>query len=97
MSVFVIVDISIKNPEEYKQYIAEITPSLQKYQGRYWVRGGDPETLEGAWQSSRIVIMEYPDRDTARAWLHAPDLKAIHDKRRKNAHFCNMIICDTLE
>ena len=96
MSAFVIVDISIKNLEEYKQYIEEITPSVAAYQGRYMVRGGSPETLDGEWQSSRIVIMEYPDRATAKAWLNAPDLQATHNKRRNNANYCNMILCDSL-
>jgi len=60
MSAFVIVDISVKNEMAYQEYIAEITPSVAAYNGKYLVRGGKPQTLDGNWQSSRIVIMEYP-------------------------------------
>ena len=96
MSVFVIVDISVKNEPEYKKYIELITPSVAAYGGRYLVRGGNPEALDGEWQSSRIVVMEYPDRDTARAWLNDDKLKGVHDMRRDNSYYCNMIVCDSL-
>jgi len=96
MSAFVIVDISVKNEMAYQEYIAEITPSVAAYNGKYLVRGGKPQTLDGNWQSSRIVIMEYPSRDRAIEWLEAEELRAIHDKRRQNSHYCNMIVCDSL-
>ncbi|WP_018416398.1 DUF1330 domain-containing protein [Teredinibacter turnerae] len=94
MSAYIIVDIAIKNETEYKKYITAITPSVTQYGGRYLVRGGNPETLDGSWQSSRMVVMEYPDRATAVAWLEAAELSSIHQMRRDNAHFCNMIVCD---
>ncbi|WP_086933681.1 DUF1330 domain-containing protein [Agarilytica rhodophyticola] len=94
MSAFVIVDIAIKNEVEYKKYIELITSSVAEYGGSYRVRGGSPETLDGSWTSERIVIMEYPNREIAKAWLNDEKLKAIHNMRRQNAHYCNMILCD---
>lgn len=96
MSVFVIVDIAIKNETEYKKYIDLITPSVKKYNGEYRVRGGGPETLDGEWKSERIVVMQYESRDIAKAWLNDPDLIALHDMRRNNSYYCNMIVCDVL-
>lgn len=97
MSAFVIVDIEVSNETEYRRYIEMITPSVREYNGRYLVRGGQPETLDGEWTSSRIVVMEYPDRATAKAWLAAPELADIHNLRRANSSKCNMIVCDTLD
>lgn len=94
MSAFVIVDIRVKNPDEYRRYIERITPSVSRYGGRYLVRGGSPQTLDGDWASERIVIMEYPSRAQAQAWLEDPALKPIHDMRRANSHYCNMLLCD---
>lgn len=96
MSVYLIVDIAIKNEREYRKYIELITPSIALYGGQYRVRGGEPETLDGDWRSERIVVMEYPDRDSAKAWLNDENLAAIHAMRRDNAYRCNMIVCDTL-
>ena len=91
---FVIVDIEVTNPDEYKKYIEQITPSVLARNGRYVVRGGKPETLDGEWQSERIVIMEFSSRESAKEWLNAPELQHIHTMRRKNSSKCNMIVCD---
>lgn len=94
MSAFIIVDIAIKNEMEYKKYIELITPSVAQYGGKYCIRGGTPETLDGNWTSERIVVMEYPNREIAKAWLNDEKLRPIHDMRRQNAQRCNMIVCD---
>ena len=96
MSAFVIVDIAIENEAQYSKYIALITPSVAAYGGRYRVRGGRPETLDGDWHSERIVVMEFPNRETAKAWLADESLADIHNMRRANASRCNMIVCDTM-
>ncbi len=97
MSAYVIVDIEINNLEEYQVYISRITPSVANYGGHYVVRGGQPETLDGDWESKRIVVMFFPDKATAKAWLNDPALKAIHQMRRENASKCNMIVCDGVD
>jgi len=96
MKAVVIVDIEITNLAEYKEYISLVTPSVVALGGRYLVRGGNPETLDGDWESSRIVVMEFPSRNIAKRWLNSPELVDIHDMRRNNASKCNMIVCDML-
>ncbi len=97
LTAYIIVDIEINDSDSYKEYIRLITPTLKKYSGRYLVRGGDPETLDGEWRSKRIVVMQYPSRKVAKSWLNDPDLKSIHDMRRRNSKKCNMILCDGIE
>lgn len=97
MSAFVIVDIKVRNPTEYSRYIELITPSVAQYQGRYLVRGGKPQTLDGDWVSERIVIMEYPSREKAQAWLTDPTLVDIHNMRRENSYQCDMLLCDGVD
>ncbi|MBD0368870.1 MAG: DUF1330 domain-containing protein [Flavisolibacter sp.] len=56
MPAFVIVDVQIDEPEEYEEY-KKLTPaSFAAYEGKFIVRGGKTETLEGSWQPQRIVI-----------------------------------------
>ena len=97
--VLVIVDIEIdpSKIEAYKEYIELITPYVFEYGGKYHVRGGNPQTLDGDWYSSRMVVMEYPSKDAAINWLTDEEIKSIHDMRRKNSTRCNMIICDKVE
>ncbi|QIL88478.1 DUF1330 domain-containing protein [Microbulbifer sp. SH-1] len=97
MSAFVIVDIKIRNPDEYRRYIELITPSVANYGGRYLVRGGKPQTLDGGWISERIVIMQYPSRERAQAWLADPALADIHNMRRNNSYQCDMLLCDGVD
>ena len=82
----VIVDLDVIDPEKHKEYIELITPSVLERGGKYLVRGGSPETLDGHWQSTRIVIMQFPDREIAQAWLNDPELEKIHKyaKRQYN-------------
>ena len=58
--------------------------------GRFVVRGGDYETREGTWQPQRIVILEFPDIATARAWYDSPEYQAILPIRQANSH-CNFL------
>ncbi|WP_317930047.1 DUF1330 domain-containing protein [Halioxenophilus sp. WMMB6] len=97
MKAAVIVDIEVTNPTIYKEYIELITPSVFARGGRYLVRGGNPQTLDGNWQSSRMVVMEFPSREVAVGWLEDESLSDIHNMRRNNSSKCNMIICDMIE
>lgn len=97
MKAAVIVDIEVKNTDEYKKYIQLITPSVLNRGGQYLVRGGSPETLDGDWVSSRMVVMQFPSKEIAKSWLNAPELAEIHNMRRNNSSKCNMIVCDMTE
>jgi uncharacterized protein (DUF1330 family) len=73
MSAFVIVEIEIRNPETYERYKQLAPPSIAAYGGRYVVRGGEVETLEGNWKPARLVILEFPTTELARAWWASPE------------------------
>ncbi len=96
MSVLVIVDIKISELAPYQEYIRLITPHVHACGGRYLARGGNPRTLDGAWHAERIVVMEYPDAETAQAWLDDPEIAHIHQMRRDNSSQCNMILVDAV-
>lgn len=68
MKAYVIVDVRITDPEKYEAY-KKLTPgSLVPFEGKFIVRGGDTETLEGSWNPGRIVVLEFPSLAQARAW-----------------------------
>ncbi len=68
MPAFVVVDVDIKDPERYEEY-KRLTPgSLVPFGGRFVVRGGKTETLEGTWAPPRLVILEFPTVERAREW-----------------------------
>lgn len=93
MKAYVIVDVSITDPARYDDY-KKLTPgSLVPYEGKFVVRGGRAETLEGTWQPGRIVVLEFPSFEKAKAWWssegYAP-AKAL----RQSASVTQMIVVE---
>jgi uncharacterized protein (DUF1330 family) len=68
MPAYVIVETNVTDPEQYERYKAEAPASIAQYGGRYVARGGELAVFEGDWNPARIVILEFPDLDTAKAW-----------------------------
>jgi len=93
MPAYIIVDVNITDPSRYEDY-KKLTPaSLVPFQGKFIVRGGATETLEGSWSPGRIVVLEFPNIERAKAWWssagYAP-AKAI----RQAASVTQMILVD---
>jgi uncharacterized protein (DUF1330 family) len=86
MPAYIIVDVTITDPQEYEDY-KKLTPaSLAAYDGRFVVRGGAAETLEGDWQPGRIVVLEFPTAEQAKKWWDSPEYnpaKAIRQRAAK--------------
>lgn len=68
MSAYVLVEIEVLDAERYEAYKQLAPPAIAAYEGRYLVRGGEVETLEGDWSPKRIVILEFPSVAQAKAW-----------------------------
>ena len=73
MSAYVVVNITVHDPEPYAQYRAMAPPTIAKYGGRYVARGGATEVMEGDWTPNRLVLLEFPDVAAARAWWDSPE------------------------
>jgi uncharacterized protein (DUF1330 family) len=73
MTAYVMVQIAIDDPVVYERYKTLAPPSIAAYGGRYLVRGGPSEILEGTWQPPRLVILEFPTAARARAWWSSPE------------------------
>lgn len=73
MPAYVIANIQVNDPVRYEDYRRLVPPSIEKYGGRFVVRGGAVEALEGDWRPGRLVILEFPSVEQARAWWSSPD------------------------
>ena len=76
-----IAHADVSDPEGYKDYQAANAAALSKYGGRFLVRGGASEVVEGQ-QRSRQVIIEFKDYATAQACYHSPEYTAAKEKRK---------------
>jgi uncharacterized protein (DUF1330 family) len=85
MSAYVIVDIDIHDPAGYEEYKRQADATVSAYGGRYIVRGGKTEVFEGSWSPKRLVVLEFPSVERARAWLDSPEYGAIKGVRHRTA------------
>lgn len=85
MTVYVIVDNVVHNHEEYKKYLALVTPTVEQFGGHYVVRAGKIHMVDSEWKPDRLVIMAFPTVTEALAWVRSPELAPIHAMRRANA------------
>ena len=86
MPAYVIVQVDVHDPAAYERYKALTPGSLVPFNGRFVVRGGRTETLEGTWAPSRLVVLEFPDAEHARAWWSSPEYGPAKALRQSVAH-----------
>jgi uncharacterized protein (DUF1330 family) len=76
--VYVIASVTEAHDQDaLAEYRRRNTESVAAHGGRFVVRGGPVEVLEGTWEPLRIVVMEFPDTETARGWYESADYQAI--------------------
>jgi uncharacterized protein (DUF1330 family) len=81
MPAYLIVDCEVTDPERYEVYKQLAPPAIAKYGGRYLVRGGATTSLEGNWRPGRVVVLEFPDEETAKRFYASPEYSAARAKR----------------
>ena len=86
MAAYIVVDIDVHNPAAYEVYKIGVPAIIEQYGGRYLVRGGAVEVLEGDWQPARLVIVEFADTATAKAFLDAPEYAELRKARLASTH-----------
>ena len=81
MAAYVISAITITNPEQYEKYKPLAAAAVAKYGGRYLVRGGAFEVIEGAWAAPRTIVLEFESVEQARRWWFSPEYEAAKQVR----------------
>lgn len=96
MAVYLIVEVEITDPTEYAEYIKLVPPTIAAYGGKYRVRGGHAELLEGDDPPKRMVVLKFPSTERARAWLESPEYRPARDIRHRAAR-TRMVLVDGVE
>jgi uncharacterized protein (DUF1330 family) len=93
MAAYVIVDINVHDDPGMAEYRKLVPATVEKYGGRFAVRGGKFEVREGNWQPTRIVLLEFPSVDHARRWYDSPEYAPLLAMRLK-ASTAKLVIVD---
>ena len=92
MPGYVIFNIDVKKPNEYKEYVEKVTPIANKFGGKYIVRGGEAEVIEGTWTYPRTIIIKFPSYEKALEWYSSEEYKPIKKIRLDNSVSNGIII-----
>src|SRR5215472_7894205 len=93
MPAYIIVEIEILDPVGYEEYKELAGASVAKYGGKYIIRGGKTEVLEGGWQPKRIVVLEFESAKRAKEWLNCEEYREPRKMRHRTAR-ANMILVE---
>ena len=85
MAAYVIGDIEVTDQGTYDDYRKQVLATVQKYGGRFVVRGGKVEPLEGGWSPKRLVMLEFPSMEQAQKWYRSPEYAPLITLRQKAA------------
>ena len=85
MAAYIIAQLEVTNPAAFDHYRAQIPEVIAQYGGRYLVRGGHTETLEGEWHVPRLVVLEFPSMEQLQRFYHSPEYAPLIALRQKAA------------
>jgi len=91
---YIIVDMKISDPEQYKLYMAAAPAAVAAAGGEYLVRGGKFEALEGNWQPARVAMLRFPSYEKAKTFYDGEMYRAARAKRAGATEFFNMVLVE---
>ena len=94
MAAYIIADVKVSDPGKYKGYTALTPGAIAAAGGRFIVRGGQHETLEGSWTPNRVVVIEFPSYLQAKAFYESALYRAAREQRAGATESFNMIVVD---
>lgn len=93
MKGYVIGEVAVNNPAAYEEYRRQVLATIEKHGGRFLVRGGKVEGLEGAALAGRIVILEFPSFDQAASWYRSAEYAPLI-RMRQGASTARLILVE---
>jgi uncharacterized protein (DUF1330 family) len=96
LAAYVIYQGEVLDPVRYEEYRAHGAASIAAYGGRYVVRGGEFDVLEGDAPAGRTVVVEFPSRQAAIEWYHGPEYTAAR-AIREGAARARMYVIDGVD
>ena len=83
MAAYIVAQVKVHDPAAYQRYREAVTPLIDRFGGRFRVRGGELDVLEGDWPLPRLVIIEFQSKDAARLFYESPEYQKILPLRQR--------------
>jgi len=75
MAAYVIVDLTVTDQPTMDEYRKQVPATVARYGGRFLVRGGAHQTVEGDWKPNRVVVLEFPSMEQAKRWYDSEEYR----------------------
>jgi uncharacterized protein (DUF1330 family) len=92
MAAYLVVDIDVTKPEQFEEYKKLAPAAIAKYGGRYIIRGGAYETLEGDWKPQRVTVVEFESMEKGKAFYNSPEYQAAIKARAGAANMKMLLV-----
>lgn len=83
MPAYLFANVDVTDAAGYEQYRQQVPATIEAYGGRYLVRGGTTDVLEGDWAPKRTVILEFADMTQLKAWYQSPEYRPLLELRQR--------------
>ena len=93
MAGFVIIDVEITNAERYGEFMEKVTATVEAHGGKFTVRGGAFDVIEGDWTPNRLALLEFATVEDSKAWLASPEYNALNEIRTSSSNI-NMVVVE---
>jgi uncharacterized protein (DUF1330 family) len=85
MPAYLIAEVNVTDKDAYETYRSQVPPIVKQYGGRFLVRGGKIETVEGDWRPSRLIVLQFADLAAVRRFYDSKEYRAIIEFRHRAA------------
>ena len=92
MPAYLIANIEVTDPETYREYVRRVPETIAEFGGKYLVRGGEVEGLEGDWETHRLVMLEFESMERARAWWDSGAYAELKQLRRRSSRSTILLV-----
>jgi uncharacterized protein (DUF1330 family) len=92
MPVYLIIEITVIDPEVYAEYVDQVPAVVERYGGRYLVRGGGVTPLSGDWHPERIIVVEFDGIEQIQDFLNSPEYQALVPLRQQSTTSRSVIV-----
>ncbi|HYR69927.1 MAG TPA: DUF1330 domain-containing protein [Candidatus Acidoferrum sp.] len=75
MAAYIIADVTVTDPAAMEEYRKRVPATLARYGGRFVVRGGAHQSVEGDWKPTRLVVLEFPSMEQAKRWYDSEEYR----------------------
>ena len=96
MPAYAVIDIDVKDQARYEEYKKKGALTIEQYNGKPLIRGGEVEVVEGNWQPKRMVIIEFKDMEALKRWWSSPEYSEAK-KLRHQAAQANVVFIEGLK